>query len=790
MIERAFRIFQTALLLALCAIASPVSASERWITHPDVQMADVRKPVALQFRRDFDFKRAPARMQVRVSADNRYVLFVNGQRVDAGPSRGDLAHWRYRLIDLAPYLRSGKNVIAAQVWNDGAVAGLSQISAKTGFFLAATETSLSELIDTGPAWRVRIDASRSVTSGALQMAKAVGPGKYYAAAPPETHNAAMRQGDWLAAETTTSDWMASVDAVLTDQATPRTLVEDRLPPMRYQAMPAGTLVRADGPGVPRFPKAPMTIPANSNATLLIDAGALQAAYPSLVVSGGQGAEITLTYSEALYGPDKNYLPNRAQVSGGQALGLTDSFRPDGTNNSVFQPFWWRSWRYVELRVKTGAEPLQLKKFTHFATGYPFQTRARFDSSDPELNRIWQIGWDTVQLDAHETFMDTAYWEQLQYIGDTRIEALTSYLVSGDNKLGVQALEAFGDSSVNSLPQSRGPARERQSIPPFALLWVGMLHDFWQYQPDPAPIRRSLPGVRSVLEYYRGYVGADGLVGTTPGWEFIDWRPTLSNAPWSRDERPKSDRCIITLLYIGALKQAADLEQAEGEAKLAEANRMAADRLSKTVNALCWSAERGLYGDNPDKTAFSQHANALAVLYDVAPKSAQVDILDKITVRDGGITAPDGITGTTYYFAYYLVRAVDHAGLGDRYVELLNTWRGMLAKNYTTWPEEPDPTRSDSHAWSAHPTADLLRIVAGIQPASPGFRTVRIAPNLGTLATLNAALAHPLGMIETRYHRTGNTLRTVISLPANLTGEFMWGDQRVKLHGGQNRFTLR
>ena len=783
------KIVKTLFLLQLFVSAFPATAVANWISHPQALSEDPRKPVALQFRREVELNRVPVKAIVKVSADNRYVLYVNGRRVDAGPSRGDLSHWRYREMDLAPFMRPGKNVIAAQVWNDGAAAALAQISAKTGFYLTATDAAVGRLLDTGPAWSVRIDPSRSVASGPSQMAKAVGHSKYYAAAPPETHDANLRANDWSSAVTKAPDWIAAVNAVTEGQSAPWALVIDRLPPMRYKPLPAGKLVRSEGIGASRFPQTRTTIPANTIATLLFDAGALQAAYPSLVVSGGRGTEITMTYSEALYGKDKNYLPDRAQLSGGQMLGLTDTFRVDGSNKSVFQPFWWRTWRFVELRISTGSEPLRLDTFTRYATGYPFEARARFESDDPALNRIWQIGSDTVKLDAHETFMDTAYWEQLQYIGDTRIQALVSYLVSGDARLGVQAMEAFDDSKVNGLPQSRWPSRERQSIPPFALLWIGMLHDYWLHQPNLAPVQRSLPGVRSVLEYYRGHLKADGLVGTTPGWEFIDWRPTLSNAPWSRDERPKSDRCIITLLYIGSLKQASELEMAAGDADQADANRATANQLSQAVNAQCWSEDRGLYADNPDKTVFSQHANALAVLYDVAPRTAQVGIIDRITVRNGGIAAPEGVTGTTYYFAFYLARALDHAGLGGRYSELLRTWREMLNQNFTTWPEEPDPTRSDSHAWSAHPTADLLRIVAGIQPASPGFVKVRIAPHLGPLESLNAAMAHPSGMISVRYRLKGKTLRATIRLPESVSGEFIWGGQRFELHGGQNQLKL-
>ena len=70
-----------------------------WITHPT---APLREPVVLHFRAHFDLPSVPATYLVRVSADNRFILYVNGKRVGDGPARGDLAHWRYERFDLAP----------------------------------------------------------------------------------------------------------------------------------------------------------------------------------------------------------------------------------------------------------------------------------------------------------------------------------------------------------------------------------------------------------------------------------------------------------------------------------------------------------------------------------------------------------------------------------------------------------------------------------------------------------------------------------------------------------------
>jgi hypothetical protein len=243
------------------------------------------------------------------------------------------------------------------------------------------------------------------------------------------------------------------------------------------------------------------------------------------------------------------------------------------------------------------------------------------------------------------------------------------------------------------------------------------------------------------------------------------------------------------MYLGSLRQAADLELALGDPSLAADYRTRAAALADAVNALCWSPERGIYADQPAMTSFSQHANALAVLYDVAPEDQQQAILQRVLSEGDWPNAPEGIVSATYYFNFYLARALAHAGLGDDYLRILAPWRQMLAQNFSTWPESPDPTRSDSHAWSAHPTFDLLTIVAGIQPGEPGFGSVRITPHLNGLGRIAVRYAHPVGAIDASYDTNGNTVTARIALPAGLSGTFAHGNITRELTAGENSFTF-
>ena len=110
------------------------------------------------------------------------------------------------------------------------------------------------------------------------------------------------------------------------------------------------------------------------------------------------------------------------------------------------------------------------------------------------------------------------------------------------------------------------------------------------------------------------------------------------------------------------------------------------------------------------------------------------------------TAPGGLTKASYYFRFYLSRALEKLGRGDQYLPQLEPWREMLELGLSTWAETPDDaSRSDCHAWSSHPNYDLLTIVAGIRPAAPGFRSVRIEPSLGTLDRFEASMPHARGL---------------------------------------------
>lgn len=793
-------ILMCAFLLAVAtALTAQVVPNERkewhasWIAHPT---APLREAGVFHFRKIFHLDAKPDHFIVLVSADNRFQLYVNGQRAGEGPARGDLTHWRYETLDLAPFLRAGDNLITAAAWQFGIRAPLAQISGRLAF-LVEGDTQAESIVNTDSTWQAEEVKGHTVRAPLPQ-----GLWQYYAAGPGEQIDFNGYNTEWNKLGSTTGNWVAAGPAVResiypqgsipkppsTGDGLVWSLYPDPLPQMEYKELAQPRVTRTTISEAKNFPQSAAVIPPNTQAAVLLDQGEVVSAYPQLTVSGGKGARIELVYTESLY--DKNQKRvQRDAVGDLAALGLTDVVLPDGGSSLSFMPLWWRTWRFLELKIQTASEPLQLESIHTFFTGFPFVERGSFESSDPDLTRIREICWRTARVDAHETYMDTAYWEQLQYVGDTRIQALISYIVSGDDRLARQALQSTNDSLVpEGLTQSRYPSSLLQLIPPFSLIYINMLHDFWLYRPDAHYVATLLPGTRSVLAWFLRHQRDDQFLGPLPYWNFVDWLGNNEKFP-PMDKEGRSS--ILTLQFIGALRDAADMEEAVGDPSLAVAYRQRAHFAADNLYRQCWNAKLDLLADTPEQKHFSQHANALAVIYDVIPAKDQPGLVRRILQADANAdTGAPKLTPASYYFQFYISRAMDHAGLGDLYLDTLKPWRQMLAKGFTTTPETPDPSRSDTHAWSSHPAFDFNTLIAGVHPGAPGFASVRIRPALSGLDWVEARTPHPEGMIRTTYKHNGDKYEATIELPGKLTGVLVWKDKEYLLHSGQQKFELK
>ena len=767
-----------------------------WIAPADIEPAAYG---VYHFRKVVHLDRQPDAFVVHISADNRYRLFVNGVPVNIGPARGDLEHWRFDTLDLARHLQAGANTLAVQVWNFGVHRPVAQISRQTALVIQGN-TPAESVANTDTTWRAFVNPAYAPLSGIgarLRTYIVVGPGDEVDGSryPWGWENTAFDDTDWDQARIVRN---AEPRGTSTDALW---LLEPRVIPLKETAEVRWHKVRrARNISVSEGflnGSAPLTVPAHSRVSLLLDQNEITTAYPEFHVSGGKGSVIDMTYAEAPYEGDPAEMSgikgHRDELAGKHIRGFPDRWRPDGGAERIFRPLRWRTYRYVKLDIETRDDPLVINDLRGEFTAYPFAENASFSSDDDELAEIWDLSWRTLRIGSHEIFTDSPYYEQLSYVGDSRIEALVSLYVSGDDRLMRKTIKAFDDSrNANGLTGSRYPDSRHQLIPPYSLVWINMVHDYWTLRDDEEFVADRLAGVREVLRFFEE--NSDPASGSYTGrrwWNFVDWIPDWGRDPVTRlggvpPRDANGSSAILDLQYVLALQHAAELMREFGHHHDADRYEHRAALLRASTYRSCWDATQGLLADTAAQDTFSQHANALFILTDNGEIEFDRATIGRLLIEDPSLTE------ATFYFQFYIHEAIIAAGLGERYLELLDAWRALPDMGLTTVPERPWPdTRSDAHAWGSHPMLFMLNSVGGIRPGSAGFKTVKITPHLGELTSTKAQVPHPNGNITVELERaSGGRLHAIVTLPPELEGHLQWGGTTRSLTAGEtSEFTI-
>lgn len=746
-------------------------------------------PFVTAYRKCFAMDR-DATVRVHVSADERYELFLDGERIGRGSERGDRNNWFYETYDVP--ISKGEHVFVARVWTLGGRAPFAQMTVYPGFIFAP-EGEFIEKLGTGVAeWEAKklggyefTDPGRAWGSGAnlimhgdafdwgFEVGEGDGWGPVVERDPgangfirneyPALH---LMKPATLPAMVD-EDICAGVVRFVSDKPDVLVSMADDL----AAEHDSWNLIRSKGK---------ITVPPNTVRRAIIDLEQYYCAYPELVTSGGHGSSVRVNWAEALYESREGYgvKGNRNEIEGKEFWAVGDTFLPDGGNRR-FDTLWWQAGRYIELTVRTAAEPLTIESLKLRETRYPMEMESGFESSDPRIASFTPIAIRGLQMCSHETYLDCPYYEQLQYSGDTRMEALTTYAITRDDRLPRKALSIFDASRhVSGVNESRYPSRVTQVIPPFSLWWVGMVHDYAMWRDDPEFVKSLMPGVRAVIDFYLSFLNKDGLIEAPNGWNFMDWVPA-----WGWGLPPDADKGVSGLLnwqLVYALSTAERLEKPLREGRHLLWQRCAG-RIAMPAWELFWDEERGLLADDLAHTRFSEHTQCMALLSGFLDYAASAEDRDRMV--NGLLTDPN-IERTTISFTHYLFETYWLLGRMDKLFERLGLWFELEKLGFKTTLEMPEPSRSDCHGWGAHPLYHCFASILGIRPASPGFETVRIEPQLGPLTSAKGTLVHPKGEIEADFRVENGALRGSVSLPEGVTGTLRHERVTVELVAGR------
>ncbi|MCW1735469.1 hypothetical protein [Anaerorudis cellulosivorans] len=556
----------------------PVKWQAQWIMHPEVEPQSY---AVVLFRKNFNLNSKPDSFIIHVSADNHYRLFVNGKYVLRGPARGDLSHWFYETIDIADFLRSGKNIIAAEVINWGPKRSFSYFSQMTSFILQGN-SSKEEVINTSAgSWKCFHNKAIYPKIVDWMFDRTTINSGLYLGNPTDSVRGEKYPWGWETLDYNDADWeLAKWADVAGERGTQyaggilysagKLLVSRRVPILKETPVPFQKIGRVSGIEKEEgFIKGthPLTISSHRKVSLLIDQTHLTVGYPEMLVSGGKGARIQITYAENLL-LNREVKGNRDEIDGKYMVGIKDVFIPDGGKNRLFKPTYLRAFRFIQLDIETENEPLVIEKYEHVECRSPLELKAKFSADNDLVNWIMEAGWRTISLCAQDYLMSDAYYEQLQYVGDSRVHNLALFTLSGDNRLTRNALLQFDQSRISEgLTLACYPNAFYLIIPSYSLIWIDQIYDYMMWRDDKAFISQFELGIQNVLYWFEQRMQPNGLIGKMEWWGALAWPRHYQNG-----EPPtiyEGNNTLYTLHYAYTLRHAAAIFEFLGEKEKAD-----------------------------------------------------------------------------------------------------------------------------------------------------------------------------------------------------------------------------
>ena len=431
-------------------------------------------------------------------------------------------------------------------------------------------------------------------------------------------------------------------------------------------------------------------------------------------------------------------------------------------------------RQIFLMIPPGAGEVTIRDIAVSEYHYPFTGEAAFSSSDPELDRLYQAGIRTTEMNSFDAFTDCPTREQRAWVGDGVVHQMVHLVANEDWRLARNYVTLGASPRPDGmLPMTVTGEIEYQAgytIPDWALHWIHGVWNQFRHDGDRAATLRLLPVVERVLRWYEPYIDDHGTLSDVPEWNLIDWSSVFSSHRSS----------LITGLWARGLAEYAEMADWLGNTASAAWARGLWEQARQGYEDF-WDPARGSYVDHivegERQPAMSQAAGAVAIVSGLAPQDRWAGIVDVITdparlvIRswiggeDGGydmtkiVEHSQGIYRIDWdvdrevvlaepFFSYVVHDAVAAAGRSDRLPDLLRRWSVFLHDGFDTFGECWG-WGTPVHAWSATPTKDLVWYVLGVTPAEPGYGTVRIAPRPGAIERLAGAVPTPHGLVRVR-----------------------------------------
>lgn len=769
------------------------------------------------FRKTFTLDAVPERVPARITADSRYVLYVNGKEVSRGPIRSQPRRMFYDLFDLKPFLAKGENVVAVYVkcfakansFYIPPVAN-SQLG-RSGVMVFEADLGDAGWLVSDESWKARKSLAWGQTSDAEGVVSAGVPVEVLDGRqlPAHWNQPGFDDAGWGGAQLLHGIHIGGFArsqpptdpygplyprsiAPLGGEVVKPVAIETAVLQQGIDTGKAGPAARvlesftAIDPQWKALDALPAAVnPGQHGRLIKVDLGKIVSGFVQLEVEAPAGTMFEFCYVEE---PITGVITGFGAPHNGNryiARGEADVYEASDSNG----------YRYIYLLVHGTHSAVTIKHLAVREFIYPWSAGAAFECSDAELNALFTAGIRTVNLNSHDAFLDCPTREQRAWVGDSVVHQMVHLTTNVDWQLAWQYLNlGASPRSDGILPMSVSGEIEHSrglTIPDWSLHWVHGVYNLYRFLGDKTKVKEYMPVVERILRWYLPYQSKAGVLKDVVEWNLVDWAALFVEDTSS----------ILTAVWARGLKEFSEMAAWLEE----KASQQWADEVYAKAKAgyeVFWDESRGSYVDHikdgVQQKAMSQVAGALAIVSGLAPEPRWQRIVDTITNADtlvvrswtggeDGDYSPEkmqkqmmGIYEADWdvekqvvigepFISYLVHDAVAQAGMADKLPQLYRRWSQFLVDGYDTIGECWG-WGTHVHGWSCTPTKDMVFYTLGVTPNQPGYAEARIAPRLGALAWAKGKVPTPFGLISVDAHHDKLTVDSPIPFVVELPGK--------------------
>lgn len=617
---------------------------------------------------------------MRISADDYYKLYINGEFVCQGPAPGYVDRYNYNEIDISKHINDGENIIAAhvyyqglinRVWNSGdnRMGLIADVFCDSEFMFGTDETWLCETAH---------EYSGSTTPYYTQFREDI----VFSRKNKEWKTNA-KSGEYVAARI--------------DKHNDRKFAECPVPTVdTYMIKPKSVEMMPPVDGCQK--------------RYLIDFGEETAGVLSMTArdksdekSKGSGL-VCVKYGEEL-NADKSvrYIMrcncmyyDICTLSGGEDL---------------FEFYDYKAFRYVQ--IDCSSDTIEIENICAYARHHKFDERLTLTTDVPNLKGIWDICKNGVKWCVQEGYIDCPSREKGQYLGDFTVSGLAHLYLTGDAEMYKKTLFDFAHSmNYCDGMLAVAPGSYKQEIADFSLQYPIQVMNYYRCTKDAELLKKLLPTVQSIIGYFEKHENDTGLIeNVTDKWNIVDWPMNLRDG-YSIDMDGNPDKIpvhnVINAYYIGAVQILEEIQEILG---LMVQNK--SDKLKRAFLKVFYDKKQKCFFDDAEHTHSALHSNVLPLYFGFAPPQAFENI--KNIIMKKGFAC--GVQ-----FSYFVLKALGKIGAYKEEFELLtneseHSWVNMLREGATAcfeaWGKDQKWNTSLCHAWASAPiialAEDILKV---------------------------------------------------------------------------------